>query len=476
MAWAQSARAVRIHDLVATRLGVPNSQPNTERIARVLEDRARATGIAAAERYLSLLTGATDAGRREWDALAAALTVGESFFFRDSGLFEALRSRLLPELLDARSSRIRVWSAGCSDGQELYTVAMLLHDMARPTSGARLIGTDVNPAALATARRGRYDAWSFRGVDKGAIARHFAPRGDGFELNESVRRGVTFRRHNLIGDPCPDPAAGLDAMDIILCRNVLIYFAPDVVDSVARKLVQCLRPGGYLIVGNAEMHSRQLHGVVPRHVGDHVVYRRPDSPEASPPPAAATRDSSNDRLRGDTATSRHGGDTPTAEDEAGALLDIAREALDHGDSVQAEAVARRAGALDPRSAQAWLVAAHAGANLGKHEAAREACRAAIEASPFSSEAHLVLARIADELGEPGEAKALIRKAIYLDGQNANAYLTLASLYDRGGEARRAARAYRGALRILEARGAEEVEDEDIVGFVHARIEELNAGA
>ncbi|MBT3269364.1 tetratricopeptide repeat protein [Candidatus Poribacteria bacterium] len=476
MAAVQSARVARLHDLIATRLGVPKSPANSQRIARALRERADATGTRAAADYLRLLTGTTDAGRREWDALATMLTVGESFFFRDSGIFEALRSHVLPELLDARNGSVRVWSAGCSDGQELYSVAMLLHEMGRPAAGGSLVGTDINPTAIEAARRARYRAWSFRGVDESIIGGHFLERGDEFELKESVRRGVTFRRHNLIDDAYPDVAAGLDAMDIILCRNVLIYFGQDTVKAVARKLVECLRPGGYLIVGNAEIHSRQLEGVVPRSVGNRVVYQRPAALEPSRPRLAPTQRPPESRVRAAKVVPRRLEDAPPPKPTADALRAEAQAALDRGDSVGAEAIARRAAASNAQDASIWLMVAHAYADRGRHDSARAACETALQADPFNGEAHLVLAKIADELGETAEAKALVKKAIYLDTGNADAHLTLASLYDRAGEARHAARAYRGALRSLGGRDDAVAADEDIKGFILARIEELDASA
>ncbi|MEO2005252.1 MAG: protein-glutamate O-methyltransferase CheR [Candidatus Poribacteria bacterium] len=444
-----------------------------ERIGRVLRDRSTAAGTRDAQTYVDMLSDPSEAGRGEWDALAATLTVGETFFFRDRDLFEALRTAVLPDVLSRRDGPIRVWSAGCSDGQEIYSVAMLLQDVGE--LGGRehyLLGTDVNPAAIARARRGRYPPWSFRGVDPSIMARHFASVGADHQLSEPVRRAVTTQVHNLLGDTYPGQLGGPDAMDIILCRNVLIYFDEDAVVETARRLVQSLRPGGYLVLGNAEVHSGQLSEVVARTMGGRVVYQRVAG-EAARPHVGARRAAPGGKASAPQGSPAEGSG---ARDD-GPPLDAAEALLAQGDSAGAarlaQEVVERVGGEVPR---AWLVIARARADQGQHAPARAAVAAVLDADPLSWEGRLILARIADEVGDNSEAKKQFRKVIYLHPTHVDAYLSLASLCERGGEGRQAARAYRGALDVLKSAPHDGDGGDDLVASIAARMGKLNAEA
>jgi chemotaxis protein methyltransferase CheR len=467
------ALIARFRELVTSRLGVPESQMPAERIGRVLHDRSTAARTRDAQSYVDLLSEPSEANRGEWGALAATLTVGETSFFRDRDLFEALRTAVLPDVLSRRDGPIRVWSAGCSDGQEIYSVAMLLQDMGE--LGGRkhcLLGTDVNPAAIARARRGRYPPWSFRGVDRSIMARHFTAVGADHQLNEPVRRAVTTRVHNLLEDTYPDPLAGLDAMDIVLCRNVLIYFEEDAVVETAQRLVQSLRPGGYLILGNAEVHSGQLSEVAPLTMGGRVVYQRVAG-EAPRSHVDARRP-----VPGGKAVTAQGSpaEASGARDD-GPTLDAAEALLAQGDSAGAARLGREVvERVGGEAGRAWLVIARARANQGQHTLARTAVAAVLDADPLSWEAHLILARIADEVGDNLEAKRQFRKVIYLHPDHVDAYLSLASLCERGGEGRQAARAYRGALDVLKSAPQDGDGGDDLVASIAARMGNLNANA
>jgi chemotaxis protein methyltransferase CheR len=181
-----------------------------------------------------------------------AMTTNETSFFRDKHPFAALRSVLLPELMRARASerRLRIWSAACSSGQEAYSVAMLIRDHF-PTLTSwdlRLLATDLSEEMLDRARAGRFTAMEVsRGLSADHLARHFTQTGNGWTVNENIRRMVEFRPANLI-DPLPTPGA----YDLILLRNVLIYFDPAMKKTILGRMSRNLRPDGYLMLGTAE--------------------------------------------------------------------------------------------------------------------------------------------------------------------------------------------------------------------------------
>lgn len=214
--------------------------------------------------------------------LVPHLTNNESYFFRERGQLDVFVQQVLPELCRRlrarRRDELRILSAGCAHGQEPYTLAILLRE-ARATLGGlvpRITGVDLDPAALEGARRGRYGAYSFRGVEPALRERYFRPTAeDEWEILDALRRQVEFRRANLAD---PGWARELPPQDVIFCRNVLIYFDPPVLRRAARGLHDALAPGGYLFLGHAETLSRVPTPLVAERRPGAVFYRRTDEP------------------------------------------------------------------------------------------------------------------------------------------------------------------------------------------------------
>ena len=266
--------------MVAARSGMvfaPNRRGEAETgIARAMK-RATATDMAA---YLRLLR--RDAGAL--DDLVDEVAVGETHFMRDPDQLELIRRAVLPGLVARRNAGgapPRVWSAGCASGEEAYTLAMLL-EQAGLHEGAVVLGTDISAAALARARAATYSPWSMRGVSGEFIEAYFRPSGRRRVLVSRLRERVRFERLNLVGEE-PYAAAGAGAMDLILCRNVLIYFDHDTAARIAARLFDCLAPGGVLLTGGADL---LLGGFAPfavevTPVG--LVYRRAAAPAPGRP-------------------------------------------------------------------------------------------------------------------------------------------------------------------------------------------------
>jgi len=194
------------------------------------------------------------ADKHHAEMLARHLTVGETYFFREPASFNALRDDILPRLLRERSAagqrRLRFWSAGCATGEEAYSLAIILEMMIPDLADwdIRIQATDINPVALRLAAHGQYRAWSFRNVPANLKTGYFQTRDDGwFELNERIRKRVAFSLCNLTDD-----IQFMERADIILCRNVLMYFTPQNAAAAIEKLAGHLTPDGCLVVGAAE--------------------------------------------------------------------------------------------------------------------------------------------------------------------------------------------------------------------------------
>lgn len=172
------------------------------------------------------------------------ITINVSEFFRNPEKFRELRDLVLPELLRTRR-RLSVWSAGCAGGAEPYSVAILL-DQLTPGVDHEILATDIDRLSLERAARGLYSDEEVRSVPAEVLARYFVGGEEAWELSESIRKRVRFRSHNLLADRYPD------GLDLILCRNVVIYFTEEAKDRVYRQFARSLRPSGYLFIGGTE--------------------------------------------------------------------------------------------------------------------------------------------------------------------------------------------------------------------------------
>ena len=220
------------------------------------------------------------------------VSVNETFFFRQSEELEALDwHAMLAGARAAKGQNVRVWVAGCSTGEEAYTLALLASEAFAPAPApVSILATDISSAALARARQGSYSARSVRGVSSARRARYFAPGPEGLVVGARLRAMVRFARHNLVSDPMPP--AGEARFDLSTCRNTLIYFDRPTVARVAASLAEAVRPGGRLILGAADRISGPTAAVAvsarppARPVRPRTPARRPAVPTGNPLEAA----------------------------------------------------------------------------------------------------------------------------------------------------------------------------------------------
>ncbi|HEY6838762.1 MAG TPA: protein-glutamate O-methyltransferase CheR [Geobacteraceae bacterium] len=222
--------------------------------------------------------------REQVETLAGTVTVGETYFWREEKSLDALREEVIPALMRARSGderHLRIWSAGCSSGEEPYSIAILLHRMGTALRDWRVTihATDINPRALARAREGIYGEWSFRTTPAWVRNGYFRRRSDGkLEVIPEIRTMVEFAYLNLADDVYPLLFNNTNAMDLILCRNVLMYFAPELAQKVVSRFHRCLVAGGWLVVSPCEI-SPQLSRASERETSETWSSTRRKAPE-----------------------------------------------------------------------------------------------------------------------------------------------------------------------------------------------------
>jgi len=241
---------------------------------RRLSERLAALELSTFDDYYKYLRFNVN-GMRELEEAVEALTTKETYFFRQEYQLRAFQNELLPRLArsNAASRQVSVWSAGCSTGEEAYTIAILmLESGALYNWDVRVIGSDLSRNSVATARRGVYRGASFRTLSDEMLNRYFIPIEGGYQIVDSVRRMCHFGQLNLLDSL---RASNVGRVDVIFCRNVLIYFDEETKKRVIDTLYQRLVPGGYLLLGHSESLLNVSTAFELVHLKEDLVYRKP---------------------------------------------------------------------------------------------------------------------------------------------------------------------------------------------------------
>jgi chemotaxis protein methyltransferase CheR len=417
--------------------------------------------------------------RGQLDTLAGCLTIGETYFFREQKSFDLLESQILPELISSRrgkEQRLRIWSAGCSTGEEAYSIAILLRRMIPdlPEWHITILATDLNPCSLRKAVRGEYSDWSFRGVSRGVKERYFTRNGEGrFEIAAAVRKMVTFTQLNLAEDPFPSLSNNTNAMDIIFCRNVLMYFAAERMEKAVEQFHHSLVTGGWLLVSPCETSHTLFRRFEPVSFHDAVMYRKEGhgKPAVPAPPFDAVKEPTvpffPQAAASGTAppparpvplpeTVQPAAAAPSSPyDEALALYrkGLYGEAATKLSGVAAKG-ARESGPAGYGKAAALL--ARIFANQGEFAEAREWTEKAIAVNKLDPELRYLQAIIFQEEGTVEAAVAALKKTLYLDQRFVLAHFALANLSQQRGRKKDAARHLENAAALLEGYGDDDL--------------------
>jgi chemotaxis protein methyltransferase CheR len=396
----------RLKRLIIARTGHHYYEDKDDLLAERLARRLLARGLASQAAYANLLE--QDEGGSEWDALEAEITIGETFFFRYAEQFAALKETILPDILErnAGSRRIRIWSAGCSTGAEPYSIAILLDELLgteRDDWRVAIIGTDINATALAAARKGVFGQWALRSMPEEQRRQWFDPDDSGklWTLKRSYRSRVQFERHNLMTLVQGTSPLQFTDFDLILCRNVLIYFHHDTAAEIVKALRGCLVEGGWLLIGHAEPNPLFAEFFQARSLPGTVAYRNlpplagtPRAPILMPLPAQAP--------------------VPAVDTEWRPLLplpsDTTRPSLDT--SLQTSPDPGASSDDDDVGADIATVRQHA--DVGNFAGALGACRSALAHRPEEARLHFYHGLILRAAGELEPACAALRRALYLD--------------------------------------------------------------
>ncbi|MBI4780764.1 MAG: protein-glutamate O-methyltransferase CheR [Oscillatoriophycideae cyanobacterium NC_groundwater_1537_Pr4_S-0.65um_50_18] len=268
--------------LIADQTGLEIKEHDQAALGEKIHQRMKALELNRPEYYYQLLVSHTVESEQEWQAFIVLLTNLESFFFRDQGQFSLLRKQILPQLIQRKQSQkiLRLCSAGCSTGEEPYSLAILLKELIPDLEQWNLLilGVDINAVALEKAREGIYRSWSLRGVDQVILQKYFQLEDNQYRLNHEIKQMVSFETASLVKDPVFKPNSKLREMDLIICRNVFIYFETSAIAKVLEKFYKLLQPSGYLLTGHSELHEQNLDQFETKVFPESVIYQRSAKP------------------------------------------------------------------------------------------------------------------------------------------------------------------------------------------------------
>jgi chemotaxis protein methyltransferase CheR len=263
-----------LRDLLNKTAGLQFDDGSAYLFERRLGDRVVELGLRTFTEYYKYLRFDLD-GSRELERALEVLTTAETYFFRQEYQLKGFQKELLPHLAtrNASSKLLTVWSAGCSTGEEVYTLAMLIDesDLFRGWD-IRVIGSDLSRTRVAFARRGLYRGGSFRTLDDAVRRRYFVERREGAQVIDNIKKLCHFAQLNLLDSA---RAAIVGRVDVIFCRNVLIYFDAASRRRVIENLYDRLVPGGYLLLGHSESLLNVTTAFELAHLSEDLIYRRP---------------------------------------------------------------------------------------------------------------------------------------------------------------------------------------------------------
>ncbi|MEZ0168334.1 CheR family methyltransferase [Microvirga sp. TS319] len=418
----------RLKSLIVERTGHFYYQDKDDLLWERVYRRFQETGARSAAQLIALLED-PEAGPDEWARLEAEITIGETFFFRYAEQFAALRQSILPEIIARKKHdrRLRIWSAGCATGAEPYSLAILVHQLLGddlPDWHLGIVGTDINTRFLETARQARFGPWALRSLSSEDRAAYFLPVDrQQWQVRPEYRSLVRFEQHNLLSLLDGSSPLQYSEFDLILCRNVLIYFHPDTVNRMVVALRDCLLDEAWMLLGHAEPNPSFASLMEVVNLPGTIAYRRRDGKIPEPEAAVETgpvphelRRPEPPRMSFRPAHPHVGPDlgpprapapkprppTPPAVASPSLLAEVRRKA-DAGDLVGASAICSRALLAEPLNATLYLYHGLVSQALGRHSEAEEAFRRCLylDKSFAMAHYHLGLLLLAHGRSAPG---------------------------------------------------------------------------
>ena len=485
----------QLSDAIAAHMGLHFPKARWYDLERSMHAAAREFDVPDVEACMQWLISAP-LTQQQMAILASHLTVGETYFFRDKHAFALLEAEILPALVRIRrgsARRLRIWSAGCATGEEPYSIAMALRNAIPEVQDwhVTLLATDINPRFLQKASEGVYSPWSFRDTPLWIQERYFTKQSGGrWAILPEIKQMVQLAYRNVLDEGYPSPLTNAAAMDVIFCRNVLMYLAPERAKKVVQNLYRALADGGWLIVSPSETSHVLFAQFLTVDTAGGIFYKK----DGKRPPLTADfppREGSSDVL-GDV---RRGMWLPPSEASMASGLEVVsppsgQEGPGEEPPIAAprqtpymEALAlyqqgRYAEVADKLSARCadahadtLALLARAYANQGRLTDARQWCEKALAVDKLNAGMHYLHATILQEQDAVDEAIGALKRALYLDQHCVLAHWALGALARRQGRLQASRKHVAHALALLSAYRRDEILP-DSEGLTAGRLRDI----
>ena len=424
--------------VVEQELGLYFPPERSADLARALSAAANEFGFPDELAFIVWLTE-NQLSRFQIEKLALHLTVGETFFFRDKEVFAALENEILPELIFERrktGKRLNLWSAGCSSGEEAFSLGILLQRLLPDLYDWQItiLASDINKRQLEKAAKAEYGEWSFRDAPAWLKEKYFQQHGNTFSLADSIRRMVKFFPFNLRQDLYPDVEKGIAELDIVFCRNVLMYFSQQQAQTVIKKMQRCIVDGGWIVTNPVES-AAEVRACFSGESKYSPALRRKCKAEKSCSYSGATSAESLDEARAKAVFN--------AEPERECRNEAAELAIQKEINGEIRSKVRRL------------------ADQGQLEEALACCRTALEKNSLNLELQYLTAMILLETKRFEEAVLALQRVIYIEPDFILAHFYLGCIYQQQACFSEEKRLFGNVRRLLQQRRPdEEVEEGD----------------
>ncbi len=430
---------------------------------------------------------------RQIEKLASYLTIGETYFFRENKALDYLEFEYLPRLINKRKNtrkKLKIWSAGCASGEEPYSIAILLKRIVPNLKNwdITILATDINPVFLEKAQKGIYTKWSFRGTPESFKTKYFSKDEDNkYHINHSVKKMVTFSYLNLAVDSFPSTTNNTNAFDIILCRNVLIYFSEEGIKNVTSKFYKSLTKGGVFITSPVEVsplisqklnrltykgvtifnkgitvESRKKQTTITKKQSDQLRSYKSDTPErsdlqknkvtktiTSPTNNSPSKKTKQTTIPQKTATN----ESSVAEVDYNEILTLFKAGVFNKVEEIIEPIII---GNQKNNITYILLLARTKANIGKLVESEKLCMQAINLDKINEEAHYLMAAVLSEQGKMKEAKNSLNKTLFLNPDFALGHFMLGNLAMGNGTKSESKKHFNNAIISLNKLKAEEL--------------------
>ncbi len=453
--------------MLISEAGLRFYKDRTDSLCYVLDERIKKRGLASAREYYDFLKYNSD-GSVELQTLLDLVTIGETYFFRNKPHFDALVNFILPEIIKKKENTpaksIRIWSAGCSKGDEAYSIAISLRELLPSYKdwNISILATDLNRNVLRDAKNAVYRKKDIASFPEKYLTKYFSEEGNNYVLDESVKKMVNVKYHNLAKDPFA--LEEMKNLDIIFCRNVTIYFDLETTRTVINGFYDRLLKDGYLFIGHSEtlwkitnrfetiefprtfIYKKTLHPVEEIEAKPFMGIPSIDLDEIIHEETLVTEEPKEKEVPAETVMSKN----------KGSILYVKAAKLFREKKYQEaflafdEVIKLDKNHIDSHFAKAVILA-----NRSEYEDATKELKKIIKTDNLYLEAYYLLGVLAHKTGDLTEAENRFRKCVYIDPGMVLAYFNLGNIYLYEKRLAKATREFNNAIRLLEGKPKEE---------------------